>query len=203
VAVWCGRTRLRGLRGRNSKPGRCSQKRKSGAVLRGCYPAPLPAAWTRAPRRVKTRDQLRGALRAARRCARAARRSARRLMPRVPPPVCGPAFGSCSGGASGGDAWASASDTVNTVTSAGAAARLNVASPRRENAFRRDITSDVPISDLRDFRVDERIKLIGSASEIKPRGRAADWAREGCCECARRRHPAAFAHPCLAFGRLR
>jgi hypothetical protein len=66
----------------------------------------------------------------------------------VPPPVCGPAFGSCSGGASGGDAWASASDTVNTVTSAGAAARLNAARGRMESALRREITSDVLISNL-------------------------------------------------------
>src|SRR3954469_15398751 len=45
---------------------------------------------------------------------RAVRRRVRRFMRWLPPPVCGPAFGSCSGGASGGDAWASASDTVNT-----------------------------------------------------------------------------------------
>jgi hypothetical protein len=102
-----------------------------------------------APRRIKTRDQLGRAL------LRAARRRARRLEPRAPPPVCGPAFGSCSGGASGGDAWASASDTVNTVTSAGAAARLNAASPRRESALRREITSDVLISNLPDYEVDE------------------------------------------------
>jgi len=46
----------------------------------------------------------------------------------LPPPVCGPAFGSCSGG----DAWASASDTVNT--SAGGTAIVH---PRRKGVLQR------------------------------------------------------------------
>src|SRR5262249_456687 len=47
-------------------------------------------------------------------------------------------------GASGAGccAWASASDTVNTVAGS---ARANVASPRRERALRRGITSDLSL----------------------------------------------------------
>ena len=86
------------------------------------------------------------------------------------PPVCGPAFGSCSGGASGGDAWASASDTVNT--SAEGTAMVNPASPRRESALRREITSDVLISNLPDFEVDEK------ADNQAYRGRVADQGPE-------------------------
>jgi hypothetical protein len=97
---------------------------------------------------------------------RAVRRRLRRFMRWLPPPVCGPAFGSCSGGASGGDAWASASDTVNT--SAGGTAMVNPASPRRESALRREITSDVLISNLPDFEVDEK------ADNRAYRGRVAD-----------------------------
>jgi hypothetical protein len=117
----------------------------------GEAPAPLPLpVLGRQPTRAAYRGtELRRALRAARRCLR-------RLMPRVPPPVCGPAFGSCSGGASGGDAWASASDTVNTVTSAGAAAKLNAARGRRESALRREITSDVLLIISPWYEVDEK-----------------------------------------------
>jgi hypothetical protein len=97
---------------------------------------------------------------------RAVRRRVRRFMRWLPPPVCGPAFGSCSGGASGGDAWASASDTVNT--SAGGTAMVNPASPRRESALRREITSDVLISNLPDFGVGEK------ADNRAYRGRVAD-----------------------------
>ena len=152
-------------------------------LLRGRRPGPGPSKepgrseLIGAPRRIKTRDQLGRAL------LRAARRRARRLEPRVPPPVCGPAFGSCSGGASGGDAWASASDTVNTVTSAGAAARLNAASPRRESALRREITSDVLISNLPDYEVDEAQPSLSGrrrrsiALSRLPRAR---WARSQC-----------------------
>jgi hypothetical protein len=97
---------------------------------------------------------------------RAVRRRVRRFMRWLPPPVCGPAFGSCSGGASGGDAWASASDTVNT--SAEGTAMVNPASPSRESALRREITSDVLISNLPDFEVDEK------ADNQAYRGRVAD-----------------------------
>ena len=57
--------------------------------------------------------------RSSRRMWRPARRAARRVIPTV---------------------WASASDTVRIVAGT---ARLNAASPRRENALRRDIISDL------------------------------------------------------------
>ncbi len=145
--------------------------RPQGRASCEAMPGDTPGAQIIGARRsVKTRDQLRGALRAARRCTRAARRCVRRLMPRVPPPVAAPAFGSCSGGASGGDAWASASDTVSTVTSAGAAARLSATNPRRESAFRREVTSDGSISDLH-----YRTRVKNKTPSDRPRGSVACW----------------------------
>ena len=98
---------------------------------------PVRRSSRRSWRRVRrsSRRSWRRARRSWRRSRRPVRRSCRRSVP---------VFSSAGAGAGAGAVWASASDTVSTEVGT---ARLNAAaSPRRESALRREITSDLIFS---------------------------------------------------------
>ena len=114
----------------------CSAPRSSGNYFFSSLP--LRRCSRRSWRRVRlaVRRSLRRSRLPSRRSLRRARLARRRSTP-----VLGAAGGGVVAG--GGVAvWASASDTVDTVSTVGAA-RLNTASPRSERALRREITSDL------------------------------------------------------------